>query len=379
MDGLLWVILVVLGLVVLNGLFVAAEFAIVGVSRAALGHRAEGGHRGARRVLAVLDDPRRQDRYIAATQLGVTAASLGLGMYGEHAVADRLVLLFAWLGAAGTVTAHVVASIGAVALMTFLHVVLGEMVPKSIALSRPVGAVSFTAPMAMTTQRLFLPAVVLLEFLSNRLIRLFGIDRSQVHGSAHHTAEDIAHIVEVSRAAGGIGSESGKALAEVFDFAQQKAYDVMVPRVSLYALELGATPEQIGSVIKEEQHTRYPVYVGDLDEIVGIVHIRDLLRLLQKWKPLTRASVWPITFVPETMTLDRVLAAMRRDKTHAVVVMDEHGGTAGMLTVKDLFEEVAGSIEEGEDSLEGTSEAFRDAQGRLHVLGSLRLVELAEL
>ena len=170
-----------------------------------------------------------------------------------------------------------------------------------------------------------------------------------------------------------------RALSEMFDFASQKAHDVMAPRVQLHAVELGATPEELGEVIQEGQHTRYPVYEEEVDEIIGMVHIRDLLKLLRDRKPLGRSLVRPITFVPETMTLDRVLAAMRRDRTHAVIVMDEHGGTAGILTVKDLFEEVVGTIEEASVEPEGRVEVFRDEDGRLHAYGSLRVIELAEV
>ena len=370
------IILIIFGLVLINGVYVAAEFALIGVSKSSIDNMAEEGHGGALRVRAILDNPRQQDRYIAATQLGITFASLGLGMYGEHEVALRLQPWFTEIG--GAATAHVVASILAVALMTFLHVVLGEMVPKSMALASPRRAVFATTPIGLATKFVFFPLVVTLEWVSNRIMRLFGIDRTRDE-SSHHTTEDLIHIVEKSRARGQLRTESGRALSEMFDFSSLKADDVMVARVAMHGLLLGATPKDISQVIKEGQHTRYPVYEEDLDEIVGMVHIRDLLQLLRDWAPLQRAQVRPITFVPETMTLDRVLETMRRDHTHAVIVMDEQGGTAGMLTVKDLFEEVVGTIEEGAVDLEGRVEAFRDDDGRLHVLGTLRVVELAEV
>jgi CBS domain containing-hemolysin-like protein len=380
MDSItIGVVLIIFALVIVNGMYVAAEFAMVGVSRLSIDTMAEEGHRGAMRVKSILDNPRVQDRYIAATQLGVTFASLGLGMYGEKTLATALSVAFAGLGEAGFWTAHLVATIVAVGILTYLHVVLGEMVPKSIALSRPRRAVFMTVPLVIGTRVFLLPLVVALEWVSNRILLLFGIDRSNAEESSHHTEEDLLHIVRESHKKGELRSESGRALSEMFDFSSLKSDDVMVARVAIHGIPLGATPEDISQVLKEGQHTRYPVYEEDLDQIVGMVHIRDLLSLLRSWKGLTREHVRPITFVPETMTLDRVLGAMRRDRTHAVIVMDEQGGTAGILTVKDLFEEVVGTIEEGDVDFEGRIEAYRDDAGRLHVHGTLRVVELAEV
>jgi CBS domain containing-hemolysin-like protein len=378
-DSVLGVSLVVLALVLLNGLYVAAEFALVGVPRGSIHALAEAGHRNAIYMRGILEVPRRQDRYIATTQLGVTLASLGLGMYGEKGLAALLEPLFVDLGTGGTITRHVIASSGAIALVTFLHVVLGEMVPKSIALARPVAMVNITAPIQRVTQVVLFPLVTGLEWVSHKLLRGIGIDRGLEHDGTHHTPEDLAHIVELSRAAGGLRSESGKALAEMFDFSTLKADDVMVPRVAMYTLELGATPDEIAAVVREAQHTRYPVHEGDVDEIIGMVHIRDLMLLLRKWRPLAQELVRPISFVPETMALERVLAVMRRDQVHAVIVMDEQGGTAGMLTVKDLFEEVVGTIDEKALDPVGRQEAYRDAEGRLHVFGTLRIAELEEI
>ena len=397
MSSLALTALIVAVLVVINGVFVAAEIALVGVSKASVAALTEEGHAGAKRLKTILDSPRHQDRYIATTQLGVTAASLGLGMYGEHALSQILIDWLTGLGAWGEemggatattfagiadhsfVTAHIFASLTAIAFLTFLHVVVGEMVPKSVALARPRATALVTVPITLASRLVLLPFALTLEWLSNRLLLRLGIDRSKAEESSHHTEEDLAHIVEKSRAQGALRSESGRALSEMFGFSQLRASDVMVPRVAVHAIHVGSSPEAISQVLKEGQHTRYLVYEEDLDQIVGMVHIRDLLQLLRKWEPLQSDVIWPITFVPETMTLDRVLGAMRRDRTHAVVVMDEAGGTAGMVTVKDLFEEVVGTIEEGAVGFEGRQEAFMDEEGRLHVHGTLRVVELAEV
>jgi CBS domain containing-hemolysin-like protein len=297
-------------------------------------------------------------------------------MIGERELAHRLEPLLAGLGTVGVFTTHFVAVILAIVCITFLHVVLGEMVPKSMALASPRSAVFLTVPFGLTTKALLLPFVLALEFISNRIMRAVGIDRST--GALSHSAEDLRHFIQVSQEGGQLATESGRALSEMFEFLDLKAEEVMVPRVSLHSLPLESTPEAIGQVLKEGQHTRYPVYEDDLDQIVGMVHIRDLLRLLSNWQPLRRDVIRPAVFVPEPMSVERVLGVMRKNRTHAVIVMDEQGGTAGMLTVKDLFEEVVGTIEDAVD-VEGRSEAFHDEAGRLHVFGTLRAVELTEV
>lgn len=373
------VTLIIFALVLLNGIFVAAEFALVGVNRTAVDALAAGGNARAVALRETLQNPRAQDRYIATAQLGVTFASLGLGMYGEEMVAGAIESWLLGDSLVGQVTAHAIGFWVAVGLMTYVHVVFGEMIAKSVALGNPLRVAFFTGPITRGLGFLLRPMVVGLEWMSNTLLRLMGVDRSESGEGQMHTAEDLAHIVEHSTEGGELGGEAGRALSEMFDFHSLKADDVMVPRVAIHALQLGAGPEQIQEILREAQHTRYPVHDGDIDAIIGMVHIRDLLLLLRRWLPLQRELVRPISFVPETMELNRVLAVMRRDHTHAVIVMDEQGGTAGMLTIKNLFEEVVGTIEEGAVEVEGRQEAYRDAMGRLHALGTLRVDELEEI
>ena len=367
--------LIIAALILLNGIFVAAEFAIVGAPRAAIERRAADGNALARAVQRVLEDPRQQDRYIATAQLGITMASLGLGMYGEHVLADGLYRLFGGSGLPQWLVSHGVASVVAVAILTYFHIVVGEMVPKSLALQHAERvALWITPPMIWTRNALF-PVVVALNALGNLLLKLFGVNRQAQNADQYYTSEELQLIVQESEDLGAIRAESGQMLQELFEFGGLTAGEVMVPRVRLTGIRLGTTPDQIRELLSRSPHTRYPIYERDLDHIIGMVHIKDLLRVLLRDEAITRAHARPLPLVPETAELDSVLSTMRRERTQMVIVIDEHGGTAGAATLQDLFEEVVGDIEEGPLS---SPQVYRDAQDRLHVPGTMRIDEIGQ-
>ncbi|WP_291988814.1 hemolysin family protein [Luteitalea sp.] len=368
-------IVIVTVLVVLNGLFVAAEFAIVGTPRVAIEKRAAAGNRVAQKVRAILEEPQRQDRFIATAQLGITLASLGLGMYGEHQVAERLVHWLEGLGAARYVAAHTLASILAVAMLTYVHIVFGEMVPKSIALQRAERTVLLITPVMLVIQAICLPLVIVLNFLGNTLLRLIGITRQQRAHEHLYSPEELALIVSESEAGGMLREESGKLLRELFEFGDLTAREVMTPRVRLAALPLGADADTVTATVRRQPYTRYPVYDGDIDQLTGMVNVKDLLLLKSSGQPLSPTIVRPIPTVPDTATLDVVLETLRDARAQMAVVIDEHGGTAGVLTHEDLFDEVIGEVAEG--AAERTS-IYRDARGVLHVSGTSRVEEAGE-
>jgi magnesium and cobalt exporter, CNNM family len=368
-------LLIITALILLNGIFVAAEFAIVGAPRAAIDRRAADGNRLALAVQRVLDDPRQQDRYIATAQLGITVASLGLGMYGEHALADALFEGFGRTGLPEWLISHGVASTLAVAILTYFHIVVGEMVPKSVALQRAEQmALWITPPMIWTRNALF-PFVVSLNAVGNAVLRLFGVNRQTQSADQYYTAEELQLIVQESEHLGALRAESSQMLQELFEFGDLTAGEAMVPRVRVAGVELGTTPNEIREILSETPHTRFPVYERDLDHIVGMVHIKDLLRALLHNESIQRGHARSLPIVPETAPLDDVLATMRRERSQMVVVIDEHGGTAGVLTLEDLFEEVVGDIDEGPVT---APEVYRDDQGRLHVPGTMRVDELGQ-
>jgi CBS domain containing-hemolysin-like protein len=368
-------LVIITALILLNGIFVAAEFAIVGAPRAAIERRAATGDRLARAVQRVLEDPRQQDRYIATAQLGITLASLGLGMYGEHVLAEGMFHLIGGRGLPEWLVSHAVASVLAVAILTYFHIVVGEMIPKSLALQHAERMVLWITRPMIWTRNLFYPFVIGLNAVGNLVLHLFGVNRQEHSPDQYYTPEELQLIVQESEQVGVLRAESGRMLQELFEFGDLTAGEIMVPRVRVSGIRLGTTPAQIRDLLGRSPHTRYPVYEGDLDHILGMVHIKDLLGVLLRNEVIGRAHARPLPLVPETAELDSVLSTMRRERTQMVIVLDEHGGTAGVVTLEDLFEEVVGDIEEGP---EGPPDVYRDADGRLRVPGTMRIDELGQ-
>jgi CBS domain containing-hemolysin-like protein len=367
--------LIITALILLNGVFVAAEFAIVGAPRPAIDALASQGDRLARLVQGVLRDAQKQDRYIATAQLGITVASLGLGMYGEHVLADGIYDVLGATGAPAFLISHGVASVAAVTILTYFHIVVGEMVPKSLALQRAEQLALWITPPMLWTKTLLFPVVVALNGLGNGLLKAFGVNRRAQTTDRFYTSEELQLIVQESEELGALRAESSQMLQELFEFGDLSAGEVMVPRVRITGIPAGTVPERIRALLTETPHTRYPIYGKDLDDIVGMVHIKDLLRLLLQDAPVTADHARPVPVVPETAELDSVLAVMRRDRTQMAVVIDEHGGTAGIVTLEDLFEEVVGDIEEGPGA---AVQVYRDREGRLRVPGTMRVDEVGQ-
>jgi CBS domain containing-hemolysin-like protein len=371
MPELAVVLLVVVALVLLNGLFVAAEFAIIGTSRAAMAARAAEGDALASRIARILEQPVLLDRYVATAQLGITFASLGLGMYGEHKLA---MFIEGWLLAAGFegfgawLGAHGMAVVLAIAGMTYLHIVLGEMVPKSLALTRPMQTALWVTRPMLAIGVVLTPLVRVLNWIGNTLLGFVGFRRDR--GAAFLGSDELESVARESQAVGLLDEESGRVFLELADFSELTAAEAMVPRVRVAGLQVGADAEALREGLLANRHTRYPVYDGNLDAILGTVHIKDLLALLRSRGALDAGHVRPAAFVPETATLDDVLEAMRETRNQMVVVMDEHGGTAGILTMEDLCAEAVGDIEEGSDDVPDVTEL---AAGRFQVQGTLRL------
>jgi CBS domain containing-hemolysin-like protein len=369
----IWVALgISLLLVLANGFFVAAEFAIVGAPRATIEHLAAHGSRLARRVAWVLEDPRRQDRYIATTQVGISVASLGLGMYGEYVIAEWIAVRLVGFEQYRWFAAHAVASVIAVGALTYLHIVIGEMVPKALALQRAVRTVLYVTPVMLALESALLPVVAGLNAIGNGLLRLIGIQRAAA-AERYHTPEELQYIIEESQEGGELRGESGQILRELFEFGDLSAGEVMVPRVLLTGIAVGTPPEELRVLLRNKKvYTRYPVYVGSLDNIIGSVHIKQVLRHLIADEPVTARDARPLPYVPGPAALDEVLAVMRRYSAQMAVVMDQHGGTAGLVTMEDLFEEVVGDIQEGH----GLSAMVRESPDRLRARGTVRLQEV---
>lgn len=365
---------IVLLLVLANAVFVAAEFAIVGAPRASLENLAAHGSRLATRVVRILGDARLQDRYIATTQIGISLASLGLGMYGEHELAEWIATRLEPLSLARYVAVHAVAGAVAIALLTYLHIVLGEMVPKALALQNAQRTALYVSPLIGALEVPVRPLVRALNAAGTRLLAAIGIHREQVEAERLHTSEELEFIIRESQEGGLLRGESGQILRELFEFGDLTAGQVMVPRVRLVGIAVGTEVDELRQIVRALPHTRYPIYIGDLDNIIGSIHIKAVLRHLIGGRAVSAQDARPLPHVPTTAPLDEVLAGMRRHRAQMAVVMDEHGGTAGLVTIEDLFEEVIGEIEEGR----GRTPIVRDPSGRLIVRGTVRLKDAGD-
>lgn len=368
-------IVIVSLLIVINGLFVAAEFAIVASRRARLEHLLREGEGRARAVEKILTSSRLQDRYIAVAQLGITLATIGLGMYGEPSIAAWIVWPLEHYLEVDVTLAHTLATVVAVAVMTYFHVVIGEMIPKGLALQQPeVTALAIMRPMQISGL-LFRPLVILLNAVANGTLRLLRIP---IEGERkHYTAQELARIVNESFEGGALDTAEQMLIANIFDFGEREVYQIMTPRRRIKGIPLDAGLEAVRQIISHSSHSRFPVYNGDLDHIVGILHVRDFIKQ-QTTNPAhfnLRALIRRAPRVPEGMPAERLLAAFKSLKVHLAVVMDEFGGTAGIVTLEDLLEEVVGEGNEDEVQSPRIEEL---GEGVLLVPGSLPLDELNE-
>ncbi len=345
-------LLAVFGLVLANAFFVAAEFALVGARRTRL---EELGRRGDRKARLALKAIQSLDRYISATQLGITLASLGLGWIGEPALAYLIDGLFRSLSIPiDPVTVHGIAVAVAFAIITMLHIVLGELAPKAVALLYPEVVSGVVVVPLMGFSWLMAWPIRFLNGLAILTLKLFGI-RQPTSAERIHSPEEIRMLVEQSGEEGRLPEEDARMLAGVFEFSEKTAEEVMTPRTDIVALPADATVESAADVAADSKKSRYPVYHDTLDEIAGIVHTKDLLQALRA-RPgtLVREFMRPPLFVPGTREVEDVLVDMKRLKTHMAVVLDEYGGTAGVVTMEDLLEEIVGPIVDEFDVAEKT-------------------------
>ncbi|HEU5040588.1 MAG TPA: hemolysin family protein [Gemmatimonadales bacterium] len=329
-------------LVLANAFFVAAEFALVGARRTRLDEMARAGDgkaRLARRAVQSLD------RYISSTQLGITLASLGLGWIGEPALAHVIDAAFRWLPpVAAAVATHTAASIVAFIIITVLHIILGELMPKALALLYPETVSSWVAAPLMGFSWVMAFPIAILNGTANRLLRLLHINPPGEHERLH-SPEEIRILVEQSTEGGTMLQQDARLLEGVFEFSEKTAQEVMTPRTQIVALEAQRSVEEAADEVAAAGRSRYPVYTESLDEIVGVVHAKDILAALRARPGQTvRAVMRPPLFVPGTREVEDVLADMKRLKTHLAVVLDEYGGTAGLVTMEDLLEEIVGPI-----------------------------------
>jgi len=376
---------IIVALIFFNGLFVSVEFAVVASSRARMAQLANQGSAPAARILRILTETRWQTRFIIMAQLGITLSSLGLGMYGEHTVAHWILELLEHYGVERgfltVATAHSAASVLAIALMTYLHVVLGEVMPKSLALQAPEAtALRVIGPVSLI-QRIFSPVIFVLNALARAITRACGVPERGEHDHMV-SAQELEMIVEESSEEGLLAPSEQLYIENILDMRERTVGQVMTPRTRIVGISADESQETVLRLVCDSNHSRFPIYEGDLDQIKGFFHVKDLARHLMRGEPngpldLRRlAESRPVIAVPETLSLDLMLRRFRAEGGALAVVIDEYGGTAGIVTFEDLLEEVVGEIQDEFDIERAPFERLGD--NRLRVDGSLLLHELSQ-
>ena len=330
-------------LVMANALFVAAEFSLVAARRTRIEAMIRRGDRRAAAALAVMDNI---TRYISGTQLGITLTSLGLGWIGEPALAEPIGHLFEGLPLSlAKVATHGLAVTLAFVFITFLHVVLGELVPKALALLYPEVLGRWLARPLVLFTTITNPFIWVLNSTATGLVRMLGA-RPMSEREPVHSPEEILMLVQHSkRKGGGVGAHDARMIEGVFEFSEKNARDVMTPRTQMVALPLELSLAEAADRVAAAGRSRYPVYRESLDDIVGTVHAKDILRAVRSDAAKTLDTILrPPLFVPGTREVEDVLADMKRQKVHLAIVLDEYGGTAGLVTMEDLLEEIVGQI-----------------------------------
>jgi CBS domain containing-hemolysin-like protein len=369
----IWAFVIALLLLVANAMFVGAEFALIASRSSKIEKLAEAGDRRAR---VALRSSRELSFMLSAAQLGITMASLGLGYVAEPALAHIFENLLHGFAMPSGVS-HSIAFAVALLIVSFFHMVFGEMAPKNIAISDPEKSALLLAFPFRAYAVLFKPFIWFFNSIGNAGTRLFGIE-PQDERSDVHTASEIGLIITESAKGGLLDRFEHRLLSGAASFGERDAGSAMVPRTELVAVPADISSVEMEGVVVASGHTRIPVYEGDLDHILGFFHSKDLLRIppTRYEDPIPRSSIRPMLVVPESKKLHPLLLDMRRERKHVSLVIEEHGGTAGVITMEDLLEELVGEIRDEYDVAEMGVE--RLSENRYLVPGSLRIDEIKD-
>lgn len=332
-------------LILLSGFFVATEFAIVKVRATRIDQLVEEGDKKAIKAKKLLDN---LDEYLSACQLGITITSLGLGWLGEPTVQMLLHPLFQWIGVSGPIT-EFVSFIIAFSIVTYLHVVAGELAPKTLAITKAEWVTLNFSGALYTFYKVMYPFIHLLNMSARGLARLFGVKSFNESDSAH-TEEELRMIMADSFKSGEIKYSEFEYMNSIFEFSDRTAKEIMVPRTEITAIEKEVTLKEVFEVMEVEQYTRYPVIDGDKDHVLGLVNLKHLLTAYIKDpknadKPIMD-YMQPIIRVIETVPISDLLLKMQHDRIHMAILMDEYGGTSGLVTIEDIIEEIVGDIQD---------------------------------
>lgn len=363
-------------LVLINGFFVAAEFSLVKIRKTRLEELAHQGNGRAKLALKVVSG---FDTYLGATQLGITLASLALGWLGEPAVASLLEPLVFRYFPGSTWLLHTITIMLGFTIITFLHIVIGELVPKSLAIQKVESIALFSVWPLYIFHKIGYPIIILFNKAAKGILAVMGI-KAASEADLAHSEEELRMIVSASHRGGVLDQMESELIDNVFDFADRLAREVMVPRQDMVCLFVDDSFEENMRIVRETGHTRYPLCVEDKDHVIGMVHIRDLMDLYMcstEEKDL-RSIMREILVVPEGMSVAKLLQFMRRKRTHMAIVIDEYGGTAGLVALEDVIEEIIGDIQDEHDDEEDV-EVRRLADGTYEFDGRVLLDDVTEL
>jgi CBS domain containing-hemolysin-like protein len=345
-----WSLAILLGipaLIALNGFFVAAEFALVAVRKTQVEEMVRLGLKGARQVDKALGQ---LDRSIAATQLGITLASIGLGWIGEPALVRLIEPVFSFLSGFWKATViHSTATVIAFVLITFMHVVFGELLPKNLALQMPDRAALWLAAPLMVFSKLTRPLTLIITGTANAILRLLGFEPLRGEEMVH-SVEELALLIEDTEEAGILDPEQAEYVQNVFRLSDKRVGDCMVPKEKMAVLELSAPPDKILDAVRTGAHTRMPVYDKNLDNIVGIVNTKDLFYLFSlRGVVILEDALYPPLFLKPSEPLDNALRLFRKSHRPMALVRDDDGKILGLITLEDVIEEIVGDIEDEHD------------------------------
>lgn len=376
-----WEIFWTFFLVFANGFFVAAEFAIVKVRASQIEIKIKTGSQVAQVAKHITNH---LDGYLAATQLGITISSLALGWIGEAVMTDIVATVFGWFNVELTgVVAKNLGHVLAFSIITVLHIVFGELAPKSIAIQRPIGTTMGIALPLRFFYLVFRPIIWVLNGFANLLLRLMGFKVNV--GEVHHSTEELQYLLDQGRESGALDTVEHELIKNVFDFNERIVKNIMVPRTKISAIEMNCSGKDFIERITKEGYSRIPIYDDNIDQIIGIVHTKDILPIIANGKELIlRSIIRKPYFIPETKKINDLMAEFQQKRIQIAIVLDEFGGTAGMVTLEDIVEELVGEIQDEYDEetpiVEKISdtEYMVDASANVHDINEFLPKELPE-
>ena len=383
---LLITLAVLIILIAINGFYVAAEFSAVSARRPRLAQMADEGQGAADVMLDIVETPHRLDTFVAACQLGITVSSLVLGYYGQAQITKMIQPFLAQLPPVAQLTAQSISAIVILIFLTIFQVVLGELAPKNAALQRPEKLATLTLPIMRWSMIGFRPLIALFNGSGQLVLRLMGAQAVGEH--AHiHSPEEILMLVEESSAGGVLDEEERRLLVNTLHLRELTAGKIMLPRNRMLAAPVDLACRELLILLAESPYSRLPVYEGDIDNIIGVIHLKDLLGAYAEQQTMARrgekpppwdahSALRPVTFLPDSMPVDEAMTAMQRKRTNLAIVLDEYGGTAGLLTIEDLIEEIIGEFQDEFDVEQPPVKLLTET--RLQVRGDVLIDDLNE-